>query len=323
MTATHLTGDITTFLAALGRPEPDPAVQAVLERLGGSPDVESFSDGPGRRGRYLSFPDAGVELLVEQDLVEAVFVHLTDHEDGAAHADPAALVVGWPDPPDREAVRALLGAPLGSSEDPAWDLFALDDRFANVSFDLDGSVTRVTLVATEPTVLQTAPRPVTPAGTIEPPFGGIEDFIESVGELATDDVLHLLVVVTGTEPGMSSEVEERDGVEWLSVGLRGVDLRLRDGWLASAVVHVSPDREAHPSPGDLVDGLPLPASRDTAHQALGVPAGSDDTSDLWHLAARGTAAGRDLDLRIDYRDEQTIALAIVQRGVDLSWTRSG
>lgn len=279
---TKLSGGIAAFIEALGRPEDAAQVQAVVRSLGSEPVVEGFSDGPRGRERYLSFEGDGVELKLEKGRMAAVFVHLRPTGVDADHSPcpkPATLVDGLSAEPTRAEVVALLGTAVRSSEDPAWDLFEVDGRFANFTYDGDVLV-RVTVMVDNPTAPladDVEGLELGADGAIDAPGGEIDSFFSAFGE-STDDALATLMLLAGTEPQMRHEKMERDGVEWLYVFLAGVDLQFKEGTLVGALIRIArEDGVNYRRAGELFDDLPLPAGRGEVRTAFGTPKVSSPT----------------------------------------------
>lgn len=324
----HVTGDITAFVAALDQPEDAAPVQSLIGSLGAEPVVEEFTDGPRGRERYLSFKDAGVDLLLEDGRLAAAFFHLRPAGPSASYAayeSPAALVDGLPSEPTRAAVRDLLGAPLSSSDDPAWDFYAVGPRFVNFAYEGD-DLSLVTVMASDPSEPQPGEAPV--AGlevdleaVIDAPGGDVDAFYSAFAA-STDEVLAKIMLRAGPEPAMTHEKVEREGVEWLHVFLAGVDLQFKDGVLVGALIRVAREDGVNYRRADrLFDDLPLPAAREQVRAAFGTPRVSSpaqvpgESFDLYDLADGEFTAGQDLALSFDYRDDQVVSVSVLRRGV--------
>lgn len=327
----QVTGDITTFLDTLDQPEPASPVQALIGSFGSEPEVEEFSYGPGGTERYLTFRSSGVDLLVEGGMLAAVFLHLRTSGPSASYTPygaPSVLVEGLPAHPTRDEVRATFGPPLRSSDDPAWDFFAIGPRFVNVAYEGDDA-TLVTLMVSDPTEsfdgeAYVEGLEIRDGGMIEAPSGDVDTFMAAFAA-SSDDVLARIMLLTGLEPAMRHEKIEREGAEWLYVFLPGVDLQFKDGLLVGALIRVA--REDGPNYrrlARLVRDLPLPAGRDDVRAALGTPKTSSPTQvsgesfDLYDIASGEFTAGQDLSLTFDYLEDQVVSLSVLRRGVDVA-----
>jgi hypothetical protein len=324
-----LSGGITAFLDALDHPEDADPVQAVVRSRASEPEVEEFEVGPRGRERYLSFKGDGVELKLEKGRVAAVFVHLRPtgvDSDHSPYPEPGMLVDGLTAEPTRAAVMTLLGAAVRSSDDPAWDLFEVDGRFANFTYDGD-VLARVTVMVDNPTTPladDVEGLELDADGSIDAPGGEIDTLFSAFGE-STDDALATLMLLAGTEPQMRHEKIERDGVEWLYVSLAGVDLQFKEGTLVGALVRVArEDGLNYRRAGELFDDLRLPTGRREVRTAFGTPKVSSPTQvpgesfDLYDLTASEFTAGQDLALSLDYHDDQVISVSVLRRGVGVA-----
>jgi hypothetical protein len=323
----HVTGDLTTFVAALGQPEDSPTVQDIVVSLGGRPKVSSLKLGPDRE-RYLQFLDAGVDLTFKNGVLATAFFFVRPEEGHAAFTATSSLIDGSSSAPRRDDLRALLGDRVRSTDER--DFYAVGERLLSLTFD-GQELTRIVLMSEDPL----APSPddvegleLDDGGVIDPPSGDIATFVRAVGTPQSDEMLAQLLAISdsataGEGPGMTHEKVERDGVEWLYVFLAGgVDLQFRDGVLVGSLVHISrQDRPVYQYPEDLVATLPLPTGAEQVRQRFGTPRVSSPTQvpgesfDLYHLASKESAAGRDLALSFDYRDDQVVSVTVMRRDV--------
>lgn len=143
-------GVLRTLARALRKPIDAPEVQHAMALVGLPDKVETFDLGALQR-TYCSTPGDAVQFLFEDGALRSVFVATQDQGATIAFDRADELIVGLSGTATRAEVRALLGPPEWTSEDPAEeaDQFAVDDFFQHVIF-LDDRVARITAMSTDP-----------------------------------------------------------------------------------------------------------------------------------------------------------------------------
>lgn len=145
-----VTGDVRTFADALGKPIRSPEVVAAMA-LAGFPATKSEFDLDGLERTYYSTEDGSVDFLFEEGALTSVIVTTQATETAGAYERGDALFAELPSTAARDEVRALLGTPEWTSEDPAEeaDQFAVDGFFQHFIF-VDDRIARVTLMRDDP-----------------------------------------------------------------------------------------------------------------------------------------------------------------------------
>lgn len=143
-------GMLHTFARGLGRPITSAEVVDAMV-IAGFPDVRETFDLGDRQREYRSTPDSAVQLLFEDGALRTVFVATQADGSTAAFARADELIEGLSGTATRAEVRALLGAPEWSSDDPSEeaDQFAVDDFFQHCIF-VDDRIARITAMSTDP-----------------------------------------------------------------------------------------------------------------------------------------------------------------------------
>lgn len=312
---TNVSGDVTTFLDALGHAESDPEVESVVRALGTQHSVEEFDDGP-EAARYLSFERAGAEILLHDGSVAAVALYPRGGDGYEPYPAMNTLIEGMPSTWSRDDVRARLGEPLRSKQ--GYDLYEVGGRFVHFQYG-DGGLDRITIQDQD----VTAPQPgdveglsVQPQSMIANPiYGELMTYIDALG--AGQDGKELVGVVALAGPNMEHERVQRDGVDWLYAFFRdsGVDLQFKDGILVGVLLHLDrAEGGVYPRPEELIVGLELPTDASTVREFLGTPTVSSPTAvpgesfDLFNI-------DDDHAISFDYRDDQVVSVTVLQRGV--------
>lgn len=315
---TQITGDITRFFDALGRPEDDAAVAAAIEAFGSTFTVEEFDLGS-HQSRHLVFNEGGGHIAFQEGVVYAISLYLEPQGEYRAYSSPDTLIDGVSAGATRSQVAAALGEPRSTAE--ASYLYAVDGAFLNTTFAGD-ELSFLMLMKNDPLVPASTDTEipddlkVRPGAEIPRPSGDIARFLTAVGTAQTDEDLAKLMLLTG--PGMEHEKVQRDGVEWLYVFLTGggVDLQFKDGVLVAALIHVARSTgSTFRRAARLIVGLPLPAHREQVRDALGEPAVTSSTAEPGSSFDLYNLEGGALALSLDYRDDEVVSVTVLQRGV--------
>lgn len=143
-------GVLHTLTRALRKPVDAPEVRDAMAIAGVITTTDTFQLGD-RERVYLGTPDGSVLFLFEDGALRSVIV-TTQHQGSSAAFDRAdELIAGLSGTATRAEVRALLGPPEWTSEDPSEDAeqFAVDDWFQHVIF-VDGRMSQITAMSTDP-----------------------------------------------------------------------------------------------------------------------------------------------------------------------------
>lgn len=145
-----LDGDATTYAAALGKPLGSPEVLTAMA-MAGFPSTRSDFALDGLERSYYSTEDGAVDFLFEGGSLKSVIVVTQPTGSSAGYARGDALFGDLPSTASRAAVRARLGDPEWTSEDPAEeaDQFAVDGYFQHFIF-VDDRIARATLMRDDP-----------------------------------------------------------------------------------------------------------------------------------------------------------------------------
>lgn len=150
MTSPKLTGTITTFLTALNHPELDEEVQTVISVLGESYETETYND-TGVEEKYLSAPEQGVELLLDDGILNTIFIYATPTDENEVFSDWEGLIDGLNEDSTREEIRAIVGDPVKTAT--LYDLYQVEDRFIHFQFDESSQhLNKLTLMAKDPLI---------------------------------------------------------------------------------------------------------------------------------------------------------------------------
>lgn len=145
-----IVGVLATLARGLGKPFDAPEVRESTAVAGLLSSTEAFDLG-GRERVYRSTDDSSVHFVFEDGALKSIII--ATQSDGASSAFDRAdeLIRGLSGTAAREDVRALLGTPEWTSEDPAEeaDQFAVDGYFQHVIF-VNGRVARITAMASDP-----------------------------------------------------------------------------------------------------------------------------------------------------------------------------
>lgn len=134
-----VTGQIDTFLAALGARHPDPSILAVVELVGPTMTKQAGIDG----GEFWTFADRGADLSFDGDgRLTAVFLRPFDTDEYgveyAAYPDMGQLIEGLSAQPDRGEVETVLGTPDDTT--PVASLYRVGRNWVHVRFDDEDDV---------------------------------------------------------------------------------------------------------------------------------------------------------------------------------------
>ncbi|GAB3298115.1 hypothetical protein EK0264_16630 [Epidermidibacterium keratini] len=134
-----LDDDGRMFLDALGVREGDARLSAAVELVGGDYDTEIFDD---PEATYLVMDDRGVDFLLEDDVVVAVFVYGPGSANGAPYARGSHVVQGLDFGASPGEARRVLGEPKRTG--PTYLLYELEQRVLHLEFT-SGTLTMFTL----------------------------------------------------------------------------------------------------------------------------------------------------------------------------------
>lgn len=150
MTNPKLTGTITTFLVALNHPEVDEEVQTVIGVLGESYETETYNDTEVEE-KYLSAPAQGLELLLNDGILNTIFIYAAPTDENEVFSDWEGLIDGLNGDSAREEIRSILGEPVKTAT--LYDLYQLEDRFIHFEFDESSQrLNKLTLMAKDPLI---------------------------------------------------------------------------------------------------------------------------------------------------------------------------
>lgn len=143
-----ITGQITTFLDALGQSEYEDGGLRLLGLVGPTFNDEDY---PGER--YRTFTPRGVAVQYKQAKKEfvanAVFVYIEGQDGASPYSTPDQLIDGLPlTTAARADIAARLGKPLDTSN--TYDVLGVGERFLHFEYDTDGSLTTVTALVRVP-----------------------------------------------------------------------------------------------------------------------------------------------------------------------------
>jgi hypothetical protein len=299
-------GEIRTFLDALSAREGEERLDRALALVGGRPEIEVYDDDIVEK--YLNLPERGVTFLLNDGQLDTVFVY-------AAPKATKAPYPGWPTLIDdvaadssRDDVQQVLGTPIRSTN--SYLTYAADPGF--VQFEFDGAALSMVVVMREliggPTPASTpaeqAPRTAT---TLD---GEIVVFMRALGRPMFSPEHFTLLGLTG--PASDSYDEERGGVIWQydTAPRVGVTLQFKEETLVGALIRLASDEEepTYPTADQLIDGLPLPSTREAVREHLGDPDQSSESLDLYLIDG--------CYLRFDFSDGRGSALTVILPGIE-------
>ena len=288
---TALTGEIQTYLDALGTEDGSEEMLAAMRLVGTNFTMQEFTSA-GIHERFLEFRRGGVEMMVIDGILETIFFQLpapssqlAESEEEAAYPRPGALIPGLHHGMSRQAAIEQLGPPL--RDEPGYLRFAIGDAFAVLHLQ-EGGVAQLTLQleapgADAPPVGEEPSSAAAPA----PLTGEITRFIEIVG--SREGVRASAEIIADFGPHIDSHPLEDEHGSGVFVALTdgGVDLQYRNDTVEGALIHTS-DRERTPYPrlGALVEGLAFPATRVDVRDALGAAETPRADIDLYHAQGR-------------------------------------
>lgn len=129
-----ITGDVSTFLNALGAREGDPRLEQALTFVGGEHETETFDDG-GIEAKYLVMAGRGVDFLLNDGVVSTVFVYATESEEQGIYGRWATLVDGVGAEASPDGVVRALGTPKRATS--TYVLYDVEPGFVQFDFDED------------------------------------------------------------------------------------------------------------------------------------------------------------------------------------------
>lgn len=141
MELVNLSGDISTFLDALGSPA-DHAEELgrAIGLVGPGLEVETF-EVDGRRSEHWHFRRTGAGFLLHENEIVAIVLPIA-RDDGPVYEAAASLLTGVDLTADRASIVAAIGEPTRSSQ---WmDLWRLDGRYLRLDF-ADDRLTEVSV----------------------------------------------------------------------------------------------------------------------------------------------------------------------------------
>jgi hypothetical protein len=143
-------GVLHTLTRALRKPIDAPEVVEAMAIAGFPATRETFDLGDQQRV-YYSTPGNAVQFLFEDGALRTIFVATQGDASTDAFERADELIEGLSGTATRAEVRALLGTPEWTSEDPTEeaDQFAVDDFFQHFIF-VDDRIARITAMSTDP-----------------------------------------------------------------------------------------------------------------------------------------------------------------------------
>lgn len=139
------TGQITTFLKALGATNPDPAILEVVTLVGPKLKKQAGIDG----GEFWTFTKTGCDLSFSAEgRLETIFLRPFDTTeygvDYDAYPDMSKFVDGMEAQPNRSEIRRVFGEP-DQEKTEAW-LHRVGENWVNFQFDDEDDVILITLM---------------------------------------------------------------------------------------------------------------------------------------------------------------------------------
>lgn len=109
----QISGELTTYLDALGMRPDDPRLEPVLDLPGPTTDTNEESDGTGVVF-HLAARSSGTEFVFADEQLMIVFIGTQERENWGVYPRPDALIDGLSGTATRPEVRAALGDPSGN-----------------------------------------------------------------------------------------------------------------------------------------------------------------------------------------------------------------
>ncbi|WP_408896614.1 hypothetical protein ACJ5H2_16970 [Nocardioides sp. R1-1] len=112
-----VTGEIRTYLDALGMDPNDPALTAVLDLPGPTTDTNEQREADGNVVFHLAARSNGTEFMFSHNQLVAVFIGTQPREAWGVYPRPDQLIDGLSGTATREEVRARFGEPVWHKDD--------------------------------------------------------------------------------------------------------------------------------------------------------------------------------------------------------------
>jgi hypothetical protein len=298
--------ELRTYIDALGTEDGSEPMLAAMTQVGTKFAIEEFTSDEVHE-RYLEFRRGGVDMLVVDGFLVAIFFRLAEGEEGAAYPRPESLIPGLDHGMPRQAVIEELGTPL--RDEPDLLRFAVGGALAILDLS-EGRVERLSLQFAVPGTGVGASAEEQSAGegtqsTVvppAPPTGEITRFIAAAGTSEGDPVTAQLIADLGSQ--VERHPVEDGRVKFLVLEDSGVDLQYRDGILEGVLIHIAdPERTHYRRLDTLIDGLAFPATRADVRDALGTAETPRDDIDLYRSQCRR--------VMFHYTGEQLTTLSVV------------
>lgn len=136
-----MTGDVFIFLKALGAREGDPSLEQAMAFVGGEHETETFDDSE-VEAKYLVMSERGVDFLLNDGVLDTVFVFATESDEQSIYRGWTTLVDGITAASSPDDVVRALGAPKRATD--TYILYEVDAGF--VQFDFDGNALKMAVV---------------------------------------------------------------------------------------------------------------------------------------------------------------------------------
>lgn len=127
-----VTGEIRTYLDALGMHASDERLAAVLDLPGATTDTNTETDAEGNVVFHLAARSGGTEFMFAGERLVTVFIGLLPREAWGVYPRPGALIDGLSSTSTRAEARALLGEPVWHSD--AADRFRMDEDYLQLQY---------------------------------------------------------------------------------------------------------------------------------------------------------------------------------------------
>ncbi|MFC7403983.1 hypothetical protein [Georgenia alba] len=296
MATSEWTGEIGTYLAAMGGREGDAAVDRAIALAGGALSANEYNiDVP---TKYVA-SEGGTEFMFEDGVLHSVLLHGPGSQDGA-YPRPSALIDGLSLDSGREQLEFVLGEPHRST--PGYVKYKVGDCFVNFTF-ADDVVKDVQVQRTD----VGADAPVAPAPAPEAEISGeLATIMAALGTEYGSREMGAVVLLTGPN-AREHAMEDGKAGRYVTFGDSGVDLLYRNDRLVGATVYVSgEERDLYPRPEKLIDGLRLPARRMKVNMVLGSPTDRSSDIDLYSVG--------EIDVMFDYADKYVRTISVAMPG---------
>lgn len=304
-------GDVAKFLSAMGAREGDRRLTDALALIGGEYETSNYVD-DGVESKYLVSKAHGVDFLLEDGALRSIFFHARSSAGQKMYDGWSSLVDGiGPDMSQADVVNAL-GAPKRSTG--VFAIYQADPGF--IRFVFSGGKIK-TVVAQQFDLFDTGDQPnigeivshEEAEGEAAPHVAGeLTVFMNAVGS-AIYSPEHLAVTVLAG-PAMETHEDQRADATWVyqEFPKTGVTLQFKNDLLAGALVLLA-GPNAYPTPDRLIDGVPLPSSRESIETALGTPRMESDNQAFYLLGDKYVA--------FDFEAGLSTVVTVIEPGVEV------